>query len=164
MTPEPSMTGGASGPAYPSTWCGWQPTPALPAAFTAHRTRPSGRPTNCPRLRNDLVDQLAESGVVDFGISGGEPLIRRDVLDVAAHAKTCGMAVGVATNGAKLTETVAERLAELGLNRLQVSLDGPPLPTTRCADGRDFSSGWWQQSERRDKPACAFMSAARSTA
>jgi AdoMet-dependent heme synthase len=75
----------------------------------------------------DLIDQLADSGVVDFGISGGEPLIRRDVLDVVAHAKGRNMAVGVATNGAKLPEPVAQRLAELELNRLQVSLDGPPV-------------------------------------
>ncbi|TPJ54850.1 radical SAM protein [Mesorhizobium sp. B2-6-4] len=74
----------------------------------------------------DLIDQLAAAGVVDFGISGGEPLIRRDLFEIIAHAKLRGMSVGVASNGAKLPERVARKLADLGLNRLQVSLDGLP--------------------------------------
>lgn len=74
----------------------------------------------------DLIDQLASAGVVDFGISGGEPLIRRDLFDIIAHAKARGMSVGVASNGAKLPEPVARRLAGLRLNRLQLSLDGLP--------------------------------------
>ncbi|RVD50925.1 radical SAM protein, partial [Mesorhizobium sp. M2D.F.Ca.ET.140.01.1.1] len=74
----------------------------------------------------DLIDQLAAAGVVDFGISGGEPLIRRDLFEIIAHAKLSGMSVGVASNGAKLPECVARKLADLGLNRLQVSLDGLP--------------------------------------
>jgi radical SAM protein with 4Fe4S-binding SPASM domain len=74
----------------------------------------------------DLIDQLAAAGVVDFGISGGEPLIRRDLFDIIAHAKLRGMSVGVASNGAKLPQEVARRLFDLGLNRLQLSLDGLP--------------------------------------
>lgn len=72
-----------------------------------------------------LIDELAHAGVVDFGISGGEPLIRRDLFDIIAHAKARGMSVGVASNGAKLPAAVARRLADLRLNRLQISLDGP---------------------------------------
>ena len=73
----------------------------------------------------EMVDQLADSGVVDLGISGGEPLLRHDLLAIIGHAKARGMSVGVATNGAKLPEAPAEGLAALELNRLQVSLDGP---------------------------------------
>lgn len=72
-----------------------------------------------------LIDQLAAVGVVDFGISGGEPLIRRDVFRIIDHAKSRGMSVGLASNGAKLPEEKAERLASFGLDRLQLSLDGP---------------------------------------
>lgn len=83
----------------------------------------------------DMLDQLADCGVVDFGISGGEPLLRDDLFEIIAHAKGRGMAVGVATNGAKLRIQTAERLAALGLNRLQVSLDGP-------ADAHDHLRQW----------------------
>lgn len=72
----------------------------------------------------DLIDQLARAGVVDLGISGGEPFIRRDLLEIVAHSKLRGMSVGVATNGAKLRPDQAAQLFELGLNRLQISLDG----------------------------------------
>ena len=71
-----------------------------------------------------LIDQLVEAGVVDFGISGGEPLLRRDMMEILGHAKAAGMTVGIATNGAKLTRKRAAELAELGLDRLQASLDG----------------------------------------
>ncbi|MGO3928290.1 radical SAM/SPASM domain-containing protein [Rhodopseudomonas pseudopalustris] len=71
-----------------------------------------------------MIDDLAAAGVVDLGISGGESLLRGDILDVLAHAKKRGLAVGIATNGAKLTPHRAAALAGLGLDRLQVSLDG----------------------------------------
>lgn len=72
----------------------------------------------------DLMRQFAESGVVDVGISGGEPLLRRDLPEVLAYAKALCLSVGIATNGAKLSDSTALRLADLGLDRLQVSLDG----------------------------------------
>ncbi len=72
----------------------------------------------------NMIDQLVDASVIDFGISGGEPLLRRDIFDIIAHSKSCGMTVGIATNGAKLSRATAERLTLLQLNRLQVSLDG----------------------------------------
>lgn len=79
----------------------------------------------------EMVDQLADSGVIDFGISGGEPLLRHDLLTIIGQAKARGMSVGVATNGAKLSDSLVSRMASLELNRLQVSLDGPPTEHDR---------------------------------
>lgn len=72
----------------------------------------------------NMIDQFVDAGVIDLGISGGEPLLRRDLPRIISHAKACGMSVGVATNGAKLSSELADRLATLGIDRLQVSLDG----------------------------------------
>lgn len=71
-----------------------------------------------------LVDELADVGVVDFAVSGGEPLLRPDLFRVVAHARRRGMAVGVGSNGAALPDRKLDRLLELGIGRLQVSLDG----------------------------------------
>ena len=43
----------------------------------------------------DLVDQLVELGVLDLGISGGEPLLRKDLFAVIEHARLRGLTVGV---------------------------------------------------------------------
>lgn len=71
-----------------------------------------------------MIDQLVAAGVIDLGISGGEPLLRRDMLEIVAYAKQRGMTVGIASNGAKLSPRRAAQLAATGLDRLQVSLDG----------------------------------------
>ena len=71
-----------------------------------------------------MIDQFVAAGVIDLGISGGEPLLRRDMVEIIAYAKRRGMTVGIASNGAKLSAARADELAASGLNRLQVSLDG----------------------------------------
>ncbi len=73
----------------------------------------------------DLMSQLADAGVVDVAVSGGEPLLRRDLFDVIEHARRCGLSVGVGSNGASLPPDKARRLAHSGVGRFQVSLDGP---------------------------------------
>jgi radical SAM protein with 4Fe4S-binding SPASM domain len=72
----------------------------------------------------DLVDQLAAVGVVDMAVSGGEPLLRRDLFDIISHMRRRGMAVGVGSNGSVITAARAAALAGCGVGRVQVSLDG----------------------------------------
>ncbi len=72
-----------------------------------------------------LMEQLADCGVVDLAISGGEPLFRKDIFDIINHATRLGLFVGVGSNGAFLTQQKAQRLASCGITRFQVSLDGP---------------------------------------
>lgn len=71
-----------------------------------------------------VIDQLSDAGVFDLAISGGEPLLRKDVFDVIHHARRRGMTVGLGSNGGFLSPSQANRLAESGINRFQVSLDG----------------------------------------
>ncbi|MCQ8898369.1 MAG: radical SAM protein [Hadesarchaea archaeon] len=69
------------------------------------------------------VDELADSGVVALAFSGGEPLLRRDLLEVGARAKERGLFLSVATNGTLLTR---ERCREMKgvFDYVEVSLDG----------------------------------------
>jgi radical SAM protein with 4Fe4S-binding SPASM domain len=71
-----------------------------------------------------MVEELARAGVVDLAISGGEPLLRRDLFAIVRHARDQGLSVGVGTNGALVTKRRAGQLAETGIGRLQVSMDG----------------------------------------
>jgi len=57
-------------------------------------------------------------------ISGGEPLLRRDIPDIVAEARRWNLPVTLVTNG-MLLERYAERLVEAGLATLVVSIDGP---------------------------------------
>jgi radical SAM protein with 4Fe4S-binding SPASM domain len=73
---------------------------------------------------SDLIDEFICAGVVDLGISGGEPLLRKDLYGIIAYAREHGLSVGLGSNGTTLNQASTARLAALGLNRLQVSLDG----------------------------------------
>ncbi len=56
-------------------------------------------------------------------LTGGEPLLRRDILDIVKRAAERGLWVVVGTNGVRITENVAQRLAEAGARGLSLSLD-----------------------------------------
>lgn len=73
----------------------------------------------------DLVDQLSEirSPLVIF--SGGEPLIRKDFLEVAKYAASKGLKLALSTNGTLITRELARALAELGFAYVGVSIDSP---------------------------------------
>ncbi|MEX2031974.1 MAG: radical SAM protein, partial [Dehalococcoidia bacterium] len=73
-----------------------------------------------------MVDGLADAGVPVLLISGGEPLRRSDLLDVARYARSRAMRVVLSTNGTLLTPAVAGQLAEIGVSYVGISIDGPP--------------------------------------
>ena len=56
-------------------------------------------------------------------LTGGEPLLRRDILEIVRRAADRGLWVVVGTNGVSITENVARRLAEAGARGLSLSLD-----------------------------------------
>jgi 12,18-didecarboxysiroheme deacetylase len=71
-----------------------------------------------------LIDDLAEFGSPVILFSGGEPLIRRDILDLIRYAAEKGRRAVLSTNGTLITEILATRLKELGLSYVGISLDG----------------------------------------
>jgi AdoMet-dependent heme synthase len=56
-------------------------------------------------------------------LTGGEPLLRRDILEIVRRAADRGLWVVVGTNGVSITENLARRLAEAGARGLSLSLD-----------------------------------------
>jgi Fe-coproporphyrin III synthase len=71
-----------------------------------------------------LLDQLADFGVPVILFSGGEPLARRDLPELADHAVQRGMRAVISTNGTLISDTTAARLKSVGLSYVGVSLDG----------------------------------------
>ena len=71
-----------------------------------------------------VVDQLADFGVTALAFSGGEPLTRNDFFEVANHAVERGLYVSVATNGTLLSRENVKRLKKIGVNYVEVSIDG----------------------------------------
>jgi radical SAM protein with 4Fe4S-binding SPASM domain len=71
----------------------------------------------------NLLTTLAEMGVEAVGLSGGEPLLREDVFDLANHALNHGLLVGLVTNGLLLNRGMVEKIKKMNLD-VQISLDG----------------------------------------
>jgi radical SAM protein with 4Fe4S-binding SPASM domain len=71
-----------------------------------------------------VIDQLAAFAPECVTIlTGGEPLLRRDILQIVRRAADRGLWVVVGTNGVRITENVAKQLAEAGARGLSLSLD-----------------------------------------
>ena len=72
----------------------------------------------------ELLRDLAEFGVPVVLFSGGEPLIRGDVPELARYAKELGLRVVISTNGTLIADGFARELGEMGVSYVGVSLDG----------------------------------------
>ncbi len=73
-----------------------------------------------------LIDELAGYGVPVLILSGGEPLARPDLVELASHAASRGLRVVLSTNGTLLTDDVAAALADARVSYVGVSIDGLP--------------------------------------
>lgn len=71
-----------------------------------------------------LLDDLAQFGSPVILFSGGEPLMREDLPELAEYAVQKGMRAVISTNGVLITPEVAKKLKAIGLSYVGVSLDG----------------------------------------
>jgi Fe-coproporphyrin III synthase len=71
-----------------------------------------------------VMDDLKRFRVPVLILSGGEPLLRRDIFDIAKRAKSMGFYVGLSSNGTLIDATNIGRIAEVGFDYVGVSLDG----------------------------------------
>jgi heme d1 biosynthesis radical SAM protein NirJ len=67
---------------------------------------------------------LKAFGVPGLILSGGEPLLRPDIFEIAELAKGFGFYVGLSSNGTLIDRPMARRIAEAGFDYVGVSLDG----------------------------------------
>ena len=71
-----------------------------------------------------MIDDLAAYGAPVMLFSGGEPTIRKDMLELASYATSKGMRAVISTNGTLIDRAMARQLKEVGLSYVGVSLDG----------------------------------------
>ncbi|MDY6972683.1 MAG: radical SAM protein, partial [Thermodesulfobacteriota bacterium] len=71
-----------------------------------------------------LIDDLAAFGVPVILFSGGEPLVRPDLVRLASYAVRKGLRAVISTNGTLITRERARELMKVGLSYVGVSLDG----------------------------------------
>lgn len=76
-----------------------------------------------------LMDHIAAMGVLSITFTGGEPLLHPYLFELIEYARLKPLTVSLFTNGTLITPKIARRLKELGVCRVNVSIDGPDAKT-----------------------------------
>lgn len=71
-----------------------------------------------------LIDEITEAGCLNLLITGGDPLLRDDFVEIYRHAKERGLLVTVFTNGTMITDQIVELFAELPPVEIEISIYG----------------------------------------
>jgi MoaA/NifB/PqqE/SkfB family radical SAM enzyme len=90
-----------------------------------------------------LIRQFSQYANPNLVLSGGEPLFRFDIFDLARYATDCGLRVALATNGTPVSKEVAWKIVASGVVRLSTSREGWAACSWRGAEsvesrGHDF--------------------------
>ncbi len=84
--------------------------------------------------------EAAELGVLQCHLSGGEPLLRRDIVDLVATAADLGMYTTLGTSAIGLSRSRAQRLRDAGLDHVQISVQADePATSDRIAGIPSFA-------------------------
>ncbi|MFA5400804.1 MAG: radical SAM protein [Dehalococcoidia bacterium] len=83
-----------------------------------------------------FIDDLAEFNVPVILFSGGEPLLRDDLFDLAGYAARRGLRIALSTNGTLIDAQTADKIRETGFAEVGISLDGTSSTNDRFR-GRD---------------------------
>ncbi|MFI0355793.1 pyrroloquinoline quinone biosynthesis protein PqqE [Actinomadura sp. 9N407] len=128
--------------------------PALPAPWALLAEVTHACPLHCPYCSNSLelvrrsaelgagdwervFNEAADLGIVQAHISGGEPLLRRDLVQIVESAHRAGVYTQLVTSGLGLTAARLDGLADAGLNSVQLSLQDARQPGSDFIAGRD---------------------------
>jgi MoaA/NifB/PqqE/SkfB family radical SAM enzyme len=77
-----------------------------------------------------LIDEIAAMQIFYINIGGGEPMIRRDFFELIEHAVNQHVGVKFSTNGTRIDEAAARRLASIDYLDIQISIDGVDAATS----------------------------------
>jgi radical SAM protein with 4Fe4S-binding SPASM domain len=77
----------------------------------------------------ELIEQVSQYASPILVLSGGEPLFRADIFELARFATDRGLRVALATNGTLVSKEVARQIVDAGVRRVSISLDGANAAT-----------------------------------
>jgi len=103
--------------------------------LSAHQ-RAAGAPDLTLKQCRHFMDDLARIRVFQVNLGGGEPFLREDILDILDYAHQKGIVTCVSTNGTMVDEALAQRLSQMALLYIQVSLDGATRETNDRIRGK----------------------------
>ena len=89
-----------------------------------------------PQIKT-ILDKLHDIGILHLFLSGGEPMLRKDFVDIYIYAKKLGFLVGVFTNGSILTNEQLNAFREYPPLEIDISLYGADDETYKKVVGRD---------------------------
>ncbi|PLX45608.1 MAG: radical SAM/SPASM domain-containing protein [Deltaproteobacteria bacterium] len=72
-----------------------------------------------------LIDDICELSTPVMVLSGGEPLLRKDIFEIAKYGTEKGLRMCMATNGVLVTDEICEKMKEADIKMVSLSLDGP---------------------------------------
>lgn len=84
--------------------------------------RPAARELTTDECRA-LIDEMQALGTEMLILTGGEPLLRKDIYDLARYASRQGLWVVMGTNGVLVTDKVAQKMVECGVKGVGISID-----------------------------------------
>ncbi|NSS93489.1 radical SAM protein [Enterococcus faecalis] len=71
-----------------------------------------------------VIDEASDLGVINFDITGGEPFLRKDILEILEYIHVKGMRTTIFTNGTIISENILQKLKDLNISKLKISIDG----------------------------------------
>jgi heme b synthase len=73
---------------------------------------------------SSVIDNIASFSKPILVLTGGEPLFRKDIFDIAAYAVSKGLIAAMATNGTLIDRETAAKIKSSGIRRCSISIDG----------------------------------------
>lgn len=75
------------------------------------------------KVLDDVLDNMGNKEIM-LNVTGGEPLVRKDLFDIVGYADSLGFKWGLVTNGMLITDEVIEKMKETHMSTITISLDG----------------------------------------
>ena len=82
-----------------------------------------------------VIDDIAAHYTPIMVLTGGEPLYREDIFQIASYADEKGLKTALAINGTLIDRSIAEKIRDAGIRRVSISLDGSTRRIPRRVPG-----------------------------